>query len=314
LKRNPLARAGSSASGWLGFFFGRSDVRRLLVAIACSLAIHEIVAWFITPIAPSTTPEPERPFHVTVARIERKPLPTPSPTPKPTPRPTPRVVMPSKIVASTPVPSPVPLTEGKAAHKEPIKHHGAARPKPPHVRETKPIWDIVPMGAQGAGAQRGSGAGSLSQRSGTGTGTGAQGNGEGGGSAPCGAVDFSASGPAQLNPSTGYYERNNVVAIVHLADGTEQRVALDWTWRYRNEADDPFNPGSSAPMYFQFPPKNLRPGEPETVQYIMRYSAPNGTSILKGDVEPVPECPNIPPPPQRAPAPESTPGATGEPQ
>jgi hypothetical protein len=284
----------------------------LLVAIACSLLVHELVAAFLPALEPAVAPESPRTFHVTIARIERKPLPTPSPTPKPTPRPTPHMVMPTKIVASTPVPSPVPLTEGKSAHKEPIKRHGAARPKPPHVRETKPIWDIIPMGAQGAGAQRGSGAGSLSERNGTGTGTGAQGNGEGGGAAPCGAVDFSASGSAQYNASTGFYERSNVIAIVHNADGTEQRVALDWTWRYKNEADDPFDPGSTAPMYFQFPPKNQRASEPAIVQYIMKYSTPAGTSTLQGDSGPVPQCPNIPPPPQREPAP--TPAATGGPQ
>jgi hypothetical protein len=205
------------------------------------------------------------------------------------------------VIASTPVPIPVVLPEGKAAKVEPVKHLGAARPKPPRIRETKPIWDTIPMGAQGAGAQRGLGAGSLSERNGTGTGTGAQGNGEGGGAAPCGAVDFSAIGPAQYNESTGFYERSNVVAIVHFADGTSQRITLDWTWRYKNEADDPFDPTSNAPMYFQFPPKDRRASEPPLVQYIMKYSTPNGTSTLQGDSGPVPQCPNIPPPPERAP-------------
>jgi hypothetical protein len=188
----------------------------------------------------------------------------------------------------------VPQPEGKSAHKEAIKHLGASRPKPPHVRETKPIWDI-PMGAQGAGAGRGSGAGSLGNGT-NGTGTGNAGNGAGGGGAPCGAVDFIAQGELRYNPETHLYDRDNVKAIVHYADGSSRTIDLDWTWHFKSRMDDPFS-NVSAPMYFQYPPSAQRASEPDTVQYIMKHSNDFGGTELNGN------CPNIPPPP--------TPGAGG---
>jgi hypothetical protein len=251
--------------------------------------LHEVVAGLLPGLTPATTQETERVERVSIVRIEKR-LPTPTPSPSPTPAATPHAVAVARAVA--PVLTPVPLPQGKSARVEPVKHLGAARPKPPRVHESKPIWD-VPTGAQGAGAQKGAGAGSLASTNGAGSGTGAQGNGEGGGGAPCGAVDFSVVGPAHYDPATGYYERNNVVAIVHFADGTAQRVALDWTWRYKTEADDPFNPAYDAPMFFQFPPAGKRASEPALVQYIMKYSTGFGTTKLNAD------CPNIPPAPSR---------------
>lgn len=208
---------------------------------------------------------------------------TPKPTPRPTPKPTP-TPPPPHVLRVTPV---VPLPQGKAAHKEAIKHLGAPRPKPPKLRHTKPIWDYYPMGGHGAGAGKGAGAGSLGNGT-NGTGTGTSGNGAGGG-APCGAVDFTASGEPTYNPDTGMYERSNVKAIVHYQDGSSQTIDLDWTWHFRSRLDDPWV-NSRAPMLFQFPPASQRASEPDAVQYIMQYSRASGTTKLKED------CPNIPPP------------------
>jgi len=213
--------------------------------------------------------------HVTIARVERKTTPRPSPTPTPAH---------TLVVAQA-------HAEGKAAHAEPIKRMGAARPKPPHVHAT-PIWDVapVPTGAQGAGAGKGADAGSLG--SGTnGTGAGNQGNGPGGGGAPCGAVDLSAKGLAVFNASSGFYERTNIVATVHYADGTSESIPLDWTWRFKSEDMDPFSPKSDAPMFFQFPPLAQRASEPPAVQWIIKNTNTYGGTKLND------QCPNIPPPP-----------------
>ncbi|MDE2481693.1 MAG: hypothetical protein KGN02_05850 [bacterium] len=224
---------------------------------------------------------------VTLARIERKPTPTPSPTPPPI-----HAISPvrSNSVPTT-APVVVPQPAGKAAHKETIKHLGANRVKPPKTLNTKPIWDTVaPTPGQGAGAGKGAGAGSLGEGT-QGSGTGSTGTGAGGGGAPCGAVDFSARGPAVYNAKTGFFERSNVTAIVHYADGSSESVPLDWTWRFKTEEFDPFNPSSSAPMFFQFPPVAQRASEPPAVQYIMQNSKAYGGTKLNAD------CPNIPPPP-----------------
>ncbi|HVA28304.1 MAG TPA: hypothetical protein VNF68_08995 [Candidatus Baltobacteraceae bacterium] len=181
--------------------------------------------------------------------------------------------------------------EGKAAPVEAIKRMGAPRPKPP-VIHTKPIWDVavVPTAGQGAGAGKGADAGSLGNGT-SGTGAGNQGSGAGGGGAPCGAVDISARGLAVFNSVTGFYERSNIVATVHYADGTSESIPLDWTWRFKSEDVDPFNPNSDAPMFFQFPPQAKRAGEPPAVQWIMKNTNTYGGTKLND------QCPNIPPPP-----------------
>jgi hypothetical protein len=159
---------------------------------------------------------------------------------------------------------------------------------PPKTIHTKPIWDIVPIKAgQGAGAGNKTGAGSLGN-GGNGTGSGNEGNGSGAGA--CGAVDIGAKGLAVFNNETGMYERNNVYAIVHFADGTSQQVDLDWTWRYKTEDEDPFH-NESAPMFFQNPPRAQRASEPGLVQYIMQHSTEGGHTLLND------QCPGIPAPP-----------------
>jgi len=211
--------------------------------------------------------------HVTLARIVRKPRPRPSPTPTPPP---------------VKVPVPAVVAAGVHAHVEPVKHAGAKRPTPPKVHLVTPA-PALPTGGQGAGAQNGVGAGSLSDVNGNGNGTGTAGNGNG--AAICGAVDFEASGLAHYDAQTGFYERSDIIATVYYADGSSQRIPLDWTWQYKSEADDPFDPASSAPMLFQFPPPDQIASEPPVIQYIIAHTTPDGRTRLND------QCPNIPPPP-----------------
>jgi hypothetical protein len=261
---------------WLAAMFGGTYQRRILVAIACSIALHEIFAGLVPPFLKAAPPDKETVEHVVIARVKVKPSPTPSPTPTPAPQ---------RVIAVIP-------NSGVQAKVEVIKRIAAAHVKPPKVIHAKPIWDIVPTPGQGAGAGNRSGAGSLGT-GGQGNGTGNQGNGAGAG--PCGAVDFEVRGGAILNSTNGMWERNNVNAIVHFADGTAQTVPLDWTWRFKSEDEDPFNPKVDIPMLFQFPPVSQRASEPQLVQHIMRYSRLNGHTILND------QCPNIPPPPTSQP-------------
>ncbi len=278
-------------TGWLSSVFGHTYTRRILVALACSVALHEIVAGLIPPFLKPLPDQKEVVERVAIMRVVAKPTPTPTPRPTPTPPPHAMAVATNNV---TPTLAPViPRPEGKAARKEAIKRAGAARPKPPKVHyQTKPIWDI-PTGGQGAGAGRVAGAGSLGNGT-NGTGTGNAGTGAGGGGAPCGAVDFMSQGEAIYDDGTRTYDRNNVKAIVHYADGSSQTVDLDWTWHFKSEMQDPFR-NAAAPMLFQFPPPSQRASEPDPVQYIMRYSRETGTTRLQDD------CPNIPPPPSPGP-------------
>ena len=245
-----------------------------------------MVAGLIPPFLKPLPDQKEVVERVDIIRVSTKP--TPTPTPEPTPTPPPHIVSVSKNNVVPTLAPVIPKPVGKSARKEAIKHAGSARPKPPKVHyHTIPIWD-VPTGGQGAGAGRVAGAGSLGNGT-SGTGTGNEGNGAGGGGAPCGAVDFFSPGDAMYDEATNTYDRNNVKAIVHYADGSSQTIDLDWTWHFKSEDQDPFR-NNSAPMLFQFPPPSQRASEPDPVQYIMRYSRETGTTKLHED------CPNIPPP------------------
>jgi hypothetical protein len=262
------------------------DSRRLAIAFACAIAIHEALIVLIPTLRPLQGEGREVITHVTIARVDRRPKPKPSPTATPTPQ---RPVV-HRLAAS-----------GVRAHVETIKHAGARRPAPPTSRFATPLPMVVPTGGTGAGAQNGAGPGSVSSVEGNGNGTGVQGSGNGGGM--CGAVDFEALGDATFDPSSGLYSRSNIVATVHYADGTQDRIPLDWTWHWMSEADDPFSVDSGAPMLFQFPPPDRRAAEPPVVQFIMQHTTAHGLTRLNG------QCPNIPPAPENHTSPEQSPKA-----
>ena len=254
-----------------------SLLRRLAIAVVCALALHALVLALIPRQRVVAGPQEAIVARVTLARIAR------TPTPQPSPSPTPPAV---KVIAKAVVPS------GVHARVERIKRAGAKRPTPPRVVYATPDASI-PTGGQGAGAQNASGAGSLSATNGSGNGTGDAGAGSGAGTALCGAVDFEAIGDVTYDPDTGYYQRK-ITAIVYYADGSSQKIPLDWPWQYKSEADDPFN-SDAAYVPFQFPPVGLRAGEPAAIQYIIAHTRADGTTNLTD------KCPNIPPPPSPGP-------------
>ncbi|MHB8148012.1 MAG: hypothetical protein ACYDGM_12235 [Vulcanimicrobiaceae bacterium] len=247
----------------------------MIVALALSIAMHEIFAGLL-PGLPSQTPVTERIAHVHVTSISARPTPTPKPPPPPPP---PKPVVSHALVLAVPQKrSVIKAPSGKSARKELIHHAGAARPKPPHILLATPIVASVPVGAQGAGAGKGQGAGSLA--SGTnGSGTGNSGNGSGSEAAACGEVDFSVVGDARYDRATGFWVYDNVKMIVHLSDGTQEEVTLDYPWRYKSEQMDPFR-HTDVPTFFQFPPKSMRSTEPQAVQYVMEHTTAYGGTTL----------------------------------
>jgi hypothetical protein len=249
--------------------------RRLTIAAALALVLHAIGLWLIPPQRAVEAPQEAIVARVTLAHIVRTPTPRPSPTPTPPPH---------RVLAALP--------SGVHTRVERIKHAGARRPTPPKVAYATPDA-AIPTGAQGAGAQNGPGAGSVATVNGNGAGAGDAGTGNGSGPPLCGAVDFEAIGEAKYNPDTGYYERK-ITATVYYADGSAERIPLDWPWRYKSEADDPFS-SDSAYVPFQFPPNDQRASEPAPIQYIIAHTRPNGTTTLTD------KCPNIPAPPSPGP-------------
>ena len=239
------------------------------------MVLHALVLSLLprqNAVEPQTEPIVAR---VTLAHIVHTPTPSPAPTPPPVHR-----------IAQTA------LASGVHARVERIKRAGAKRPTPPKAVYATPDAP-VPTGGQGAGAQVGANAGSLSAQNGNGNGTGDAGSGNGSGAPLCGAVDFEAIGLAKWDPDTGYYERQ-ITATVYYADGSSERIPLDWPWRYKSEADDPFNT-DTAYVAFQFPPVDQRANEPAPIQYIMAHTRSNGTTVLTD------KCPNIPAAPSPGP-------------
>ena len=272
--------AESSEPGWLGVVFGSGFARRITIAIAISLALHEILAALL-PGAPQQEHVQEYVANVEVLHVVKA---TPTPVPRPTPAPVP--VRNHAIVLAVPQKKTViKAPSGASAHKEVIHHAGAARPKPQKISHAKPIWDI-PVGAQGAGAGKGTGAGSLANGT-NGTGTGSNGNGSGSQAAACGEVDFSVTGIPRYDRASGFYVYDRVKLIVHMSDGTQQELPLDYPWRYKSEAGDPFL-HSNVPTFFEFPPENMRANEPPIVQYVMKHTNSYGGTTLNNCPGPVP--------------------------
>ncbi|HUA08203.1 MAG TPA: hypothetical protein VMA98_02945 [Candidatus Acidoferrales bacterium] len=245
-----------------------SLLRRLAVAGVLALALHAAAVTLIPALQPLESEHSE----TLVARVTIVRTRTPTPAPAPTPPP-------HRLLAQTLVPA------GTHARVEPVKHLGARRPTPPKVVAATPDASL-PSGGTGAGAQQGAAAGSLSATNGNGNGTGATGSGNG--AALCGAVDFESMGSARFDAQSGEYLRSNIIATVYYTDGTSERIPLNWTWRYKSEADDPFNPSSSALMLFQFPPAEQRASEPAAILYIIAHTRADGTTTLND------QCPNIP--------------------
>lgn len=253
----------------------------MAVAFAIAVAIHEIVAGLI-PRASSPPPERESVARAAIVHVTVRSIPTPTPPP---PHP-PRVISHARVIAPVEPHLVARTTSGVSARREIVHRAGAARPKPPKFSNTKPIWDVVPVGAQGAGAGKASGAGSIGTGgNGTGAGNAGSGNGAAAGTEPCGFVTFMDPHGAKYDSQTrGFWV--DVQMSVHFPDGHAETVLLDYPWYYENAAQNPFA-NQNAPMLFQWPPADKRDAEPALVQYVMQHSAQPGITLLKDCPQPL---------------------------
>lgn len=277
-------REPPAPSGWLSAFIADNDRRRLIIAFAIAIAVHEILAG-IVPWHTQTIPQvvSERITIAKLTRIEHRPRPTPKP--KPTPKP----IVHAKVIAPTHV-TPHIVNPGKPSQHHKIRRIASARPLV-HTRHYRPPRIHVPVGGHGAGTSTtakaetgGVGPGGVGTgESGTGTGTG----GAPAAHEPCGYVDFEPIQEARVDQPTGRVWEY-VSIVVHFPDGTVQSLPLDYAFYYPSEAQDPFIRGhNNIPATFQFPPTNQRANEPPLVQYVIDHTTSDGYTLLK-------ECPKNP--------------------
>ena len=256
--------------------------RRLAIAIALAIGIHEIVAGLVPR---ATEPNPEPTDIAEVITFSTHP-PTPPPPPPPTPRPTPQPVITFAPVASVAQAAPraaAPIRErmgGRAAmHVVHIKppHAVHATPEPRSIVANTGVG--VNNGGSGSGAGPGTGNGGAG---GNGTGLGGEGNGSGAGVAPCGVV-FLIPTSEQIN-SDG--SRTATIRLeVHISDGSVVTDDLGWPFHYRRATDYPWSneaqPG--RPVLLQLPPPgyDLAGRQKPATVFAVRHTGRDGTTDLQ---------------------------------
>jgi len=278
--------------------------RRLLLALAFSIALHEIVA-AVWPRA--QTRRAEEPVVTQTIALTHRPPPTPAPTPRPTPVPTPpptakktpapRYTLAPKIVVRAPA--------AKAAATPRATHGGAAAPKhvthvipPPRIRRSAVAPSQIAgthsgeqTGGTGTGAGAGEGTGGLGG-TGSGTGTSSTGNGGDTNSAPCGII-YILPGELRYRPD-GTVEQH-VLAKVILRDGTVEVGKFPYPFIYPGDAANPFRHDAglskSGGIPVQIPPPDEDVSAmPPPVQVVLKHTNPGTgfTDLPECDVQPTP--------------------------
>jgi hypothetical protein len=242
--------------------------RRMVIAVAAALAIHEILAGLV-PWRTSTIP-PEQPETITIARLVRIEH-------KPTPRP----IVHAHVIAPTNV-QPTVVNPGNPSANQHIRRVASARPLVKTHYHSAPARIHVPTGGHGAGTSKSAKAntGGIGP-GGTGTGESGVGTGTGGAPAahePCGYVDFLPYDTPTIDSSGRRWE--HISLVVHFPDGSSQSSDLDYPFYYASSTIDPFVPANkNIPATFQFPPagRSVSP----VVQYVIDHTRPDGTTVLK---------------------------------
>ncbi len=262
------APESSARTGWLSSFFEDDYGRRLVIALAAALAIHEILAGLV-PWRTQTIP-PEQPEVVTIAklvRIEHKP------TPKP--------IVHAHVIAPTNV-QPKVVNPGKPSENQHIRRIASARPLVHTRYHSAPARISVPVGGHGAGTSKSAKAatGGVGP-GGTGTGESGQGTGNGGAPAahePCGYVDFVPYDQPTVDSSGRRWE--HISLVVHFPDGSSQSIDLDYPFYYASSTSDPFVPANKRlPALFQFPPAGSNVSD--LIQYVIQHTDAAGYTKLK---------------------------------
>lgn len=284
---------------------------RLLLAVAASIAVHEIILGIIAFFAlfqePAPPPDTVVAQRITVVVHKPTPAPTPPPTPAPTPEPTPQVTPTPRIALTTKDFNQArPLAAATPAQVE----GGAAAPK--HELVVAPHLHVVPVRpapqrvavAANASVQNGTAAGQANGGTGTGGGPGA-GNGGAAGTdsgtggngtlpgldtplSPCGIVTFNELRSTE-NENGSVYVR--VSLNVQLRNGRVMSDTLGWYFYYPSERANLFakaHEGERVPM--QFPPSgyDLDANQNAATAIALKHTRPNGTTDL-------PDCPEIAP-------------------
>ena len=275
--------------------------KRLLVAFALAIAIHEIVIGagsFLRFTEPSKRPLPQATTIIVIAPRIKVAVATPTPSPKPTATPTipPRVTPAPKVAIAAP-----------RATTIARKHSGGSRGGPKlevHVPKTvfhstpvpvvhatataaaKLIADSgtgaspTPGPAAGNGLGTGSGAGSGNEQ-GPGGGAGGTGSGPANAAVPCGEPIFYGL-RAKFNPKDGSFDEDVRVEL-HMANGQKVTGDFHYPWHYPSERDNPFSAnwrgGPDDPIPAKLPPPGFDVSkEPLAVQLTFQNTLPNGTT------------------------------------
>lgn len=246
--------------------------RRLVLAIAISIALHEVAAGLVPRSVAELAPH-EVVTHARILQISLRPVATAAP-----PRPKVRATDHPQIVHSRHA-----YHIARAGGHPIAPSHGLARQRVlPELSRSKPVWDV----ANGTPSSHALLAGSGNAPTGAANGSSAPGNGTGArsGEEPCGFVTFSDPHGSHYDPRTGGFWVD-IRMSVHFADRTSQSLVLDYPWYYPSEAANPWSDQNlkdpSFPMRFQSPPSDRVGGEPPLVQYVLAHSTHDGLTLLK---------------------------------
>lgn len=289
--------------------------RRVVLALAVSVAVHEVVAGLVGPRPPAERSETTIAERVTVERRLPTPVATPRPTPPPTPRPTP-TPSPSPTPRPTPTPPPKIATVPRVATRKPgarargpiHRHHGGGSPRRavavaplPAPRPPVPITGTTTRtGTAPAVGGAGTGTGALAGAGGGAGGTGGTGTGEAGtgtgaeaATAPCGYVDLTRFGPIKYRDGVFYV---SIRATIHLMNGEARTAPFPYQFIYKTDAEDPFseqnrnNPNIEALV--QPPPPGFdRADLDPVIQAVLAHTGADGRTDLApcpGDASPPP--------------------------
>jgi hypothetical protein len=274
----------------------RDYVRRLTIALAAAIALHEIVAGFWP-----YTSRKESADSVVAQRVTIERRPTPAPTPVPTPKPTPTVVPTPRIALTTkqyvhaaPRAAALPtVVRGGAAAKQ--QQHLIVAPRPPvlipvtpaphHLAATTSMQNGTAKGIANGGAGTGGGAGNGNGGAGgTNSGTGGTGIEPGMDTplSPCGIPSF--VGLRNRFRDGKFYE--DVEILVPLRNGQVVDDYLHWTWVYADEDSNPWSARNHQnrddPVLMQLPPPgyNLEANQKAAAVLAIKHTRPDGTTDL----------------------------------
>jgi hypothetical protein len=261
--------------------------QRLLFAVACSIAIHEIVIGGGGFLRMEQDPVAK---DVPVTRIVlefRPPAPTPTARPRSTPAVTASVAAPRAATVA--------VHAGGSRGGPKLEVHTQ---KSVHHKESLPVWWAAMHGsktvasagtgtaatpAPGASGAQGMGSGSGSgSESGAGGGTGGTGSGIANATAPCGTPVFFLV-HTQRNPKDDSVDDTIRVKLI-LGDGQRLDGVFPYTWHYPSQAEDPFSPTTKSDdpvVPAQLPPSGFDVSrEPAAVRLTLAKTLPNGMTLF----------------------------------